>query len=251
MGLMPGRAVAVVLPVAVVLGLLGARAGAVLGAVPPTPTVTLPTVTVPPLPAVTVPSLPPAPVPVPVPVPPPPPMAVPPKVQQPPLPSTPAPPVEAPVQVPPIESSAVPPPAPRGGAASSRYYARKLAAERARKRQAAKVREATVRARPVVASARAPQVKGVSASVQGPAPEDGGFLGPLSAALGSLDDPAKAIPGGLFAMAALAVFLLSLASMPMPLRTSRAGATLVHKRGSIAAAGIAALGMAIATYFLL
>jgi hypothetical protein len=126
-----------------------------------------------------------------------------------------------------------------------------LAAERARQRKAAKAGAATRRARIVVPSGRSPQVKGVSASVQGPVPEDGGFLAPLGAALNSLDDPAKAIPGALFAMALLAVFLLTLASTPLPVRTSRTSAMLIHKRGSIAAAGVAALGMAIATYLLL
>jgi hypothetical protein len=52
-------------------------------------------------------------------------------------------------------------------------------------------------------------------------------------------------------MAALAVLLLGLASLPQPAVGSRAGAMLVHNRGSIAVAGLAALTMAVATYLLL
>jgi hypothetical protein len=52
-------------------------------------------------------------------------------------------------------------------------------------------------------------------------------------------------------MAALAVLLLAVAAMPQPVVGSRAGAMLVHKRGSIAVAGTAALAMAVATYLLL
>jgi hypothetical protein len=91
----------------------------------------------------------------------------------------------------------------------------------------------------------------VTASVQGPVPEDAGFLRPIAAAFDPVDSPEEAVPGALFAMAALAVFLLAVASMPQPLRGSRGGAMLVHKRGSIALAGGAALVMALATYLLL
>jgi hypothetical protein len=94
-------------------------------------------------------------------------------------------------------------------------------------------------------------VKGVTAPVQGPVPEDAGLLGPIGAAFDPVDSPREAIPGALFAMAALSVFLLALASMPPPVRDSRAGAMLVHKRGSIALTGGAALLLAIATYVLL
>jgi hypothetical protein len=52
-------------------------------------------------------------------------------------------------------------------------------------------------------------------------------------------------------MAALAILLLALASAPVPARTSRTGAMLVHMRGSIAVAGMAALMMSLGTYFLL
>ena len=52
-------------------------------------------------------------------------------------------------------------------------------------------------------------------------------------------------------MAALAILLLALASAPVPARTSRTGATISAMRGSIAVAGMAALMMALGTYFLL
>jgi hypothetical protein len=91
----------------------------------------------------------------------------------------------------------------------------------------------------------------VTASVHGPVPEGAGFLAPIAAAFDPVDSKQEAVPGALFAMAALAVFLLGLASMPPPIRGSRGGAMLVHKRGSIAAAGAGALVMALATYFLL
>ena len=90
----------------------------------------------------------------------------------------------------------------------------------------------------------------VTDPVQGPAPEGTGFFGPIGSAL-TLDLPAEAIPPGLFAMAALAILLLALSSAPIPVRTSRTGAMLVHMRGSIAVAGMAALTMALGTYFLL
>jgi hypothetical protein len=92
-------------------------------------------------------------------------------------------------------------------------------------------------------------VQGVTASVQGEPEEDAGFLAPVAAALERLDEPA--LPGALFAMAALAAMLLAVAAMPAPVRTSRAGAMLVHKRGSIALAGVGALVMALTTYLLL
>jgi hypothetical protein len=70
-------------------------------------------------------------------------------------------------------------------------------------------------------------------------------------AVGALEAASQAIPSALFAMAALAVLLLAIAAMPQPVVGSRAGAMLVHKRGSIAMAGAAALAMAVATYLLL
>ena len=69
-------------------------------------------------------------------------------------------------------------------------------------------------------------VKGVAATVTDPvyrpAPEGAGFFGPIGSAL-TLDIPAEAIPPALFAMAALAILLLALASAPVPARTSRTG----------------------------
>lgn len=86
----------------------------------------------------------------------------------------------------------------------------------------------------------------MTASVQGNPEEEAGFLAPVAAAL---DRPG--LPGALFAMAALAAILLAVAAMPAPVRTSRAGAMLVHKRGSIALAGAGAFVMALGTYLLL
>jgi hypothetical protein len=96
-------------------------------------------------------------------------------------------------------------------------------------------------------------VKGesVTASVHGPVPEGAGFLAPVAAALDTVDSAREAIPSALFAMAVLAILLLTVASMPPPLRYSRAGAMLVHKRGSITLAGGGALVTALATYLLL
>jgi hypothetical protein len=65
--------------------------------------------------------------------------------------------------------------------------------------------------------------------------------GPLGAALGTLRAAADAVPLVFFAFAALAMLLLGVASMPQPLGTSRAGALLVHHRGTIALAGAGVL----------
>lgn len=54
-----------------------------------------------------------------------------------------------------------------------------------------------------------------------------------------------AVPPALFALALLAVLLLSVAAMPQPLRASWAGAALVHHRGTIALAGVGVLAVAI------
>jgi hypothetical protein len=242
MGLMLRRAV----PVGLLAALLGVAAGTAVSAVPPLPTVSLPTVTVPlPPPPVEVP------LPAPVPAPPPPPaVTVPPMIEPPPLPVPQAPPAEAPAYV----TRTVPPaPAPRpetGGAGDGATGARPH-------REPARKPSSSPRPRPLSSTAptapaapRATGIRGASAAVQGPLPEDGGFLGPIGATVGALDDP-RAIPGALFAMALLAVFLLTLASMPTPVRTSRAGAMLVHKRGSITFAGCAALALAVGTYLLL
>lgn len=74
------------------------------------------------------------------------------------------------------------------------------------------------------------------------------MFGPIGSALSI---PADVIPPALFAMAALAILLFMLASVPLPARASQTGAMLVHMRGSIALTGLAALVMAIATYLLL
>ena len=74
---------------------------------------------------------------------------------------------------------------------------------------------------------------------------------PISRATDAIGDAARAIPPALIAMAGLAVLLLALAAMPPPLANSRTGATLVHKRGSIAVSGAAALAVAVVTYLLL
>jgi hypothetical protein len=77
----------------------------------------------------------------------------------------------------------------------------------------------------------------------------GGPIGrPLGRAAGTIEDAARTVPPALFAMAALAVLLLAVASMPQIGGPSRATALLVHRRASIAVAGGAALLTAIATY---
>jgi hypothetical protein len=65
--------------------------------------------------------------------------------------------------------------------------------------------------------------------------------GPLGAAFSTLRSAADAVPAVFFAFAALAMLLLGVASMPQPLGTSRAGALLVHHRGTIALAGVGVL----------
>jgi hypothetical protein len=224
--------------------LLGLWAGTGFGAVPPLPTVSLPTVTVP------LPSPPPTPVPVPVPVPvPPPAVTVPP--DPPPLPSPPTPPVELPVVPPRTAESPLPAPAPRGRAASSVFYAAAVRRRAARTLRASNRPARSARRTDGKAIARPARVKGVTASVQGPVPEDAGFLGPIGTALSSLESARDALPRALFALALLAVLLLGLASMPLPARASRTGAMLVHMRGSIAVAGVGALVLAVATYLFL
>lgn len=98
-------------------------------------------------------------------------------------------------------------------------------------------------------------VKGAGAAapslVQGRPAEGAGFFGPIGTAFNALDVPRAVVPTALFAMAALAILLLGLASAPPPGRMSRTGAMVVHMRGSIALAGTAALLMAAASYFLL
>jgi hypothetical protein len=245
MGLMPPRGFSVVLPAIVALGVGGAWAGSALSALPPPPTVSLPTVTVP---------LPPPPVPVPAP----PAVTVPPKVEAPPPPASP-PPMDAPVELSPAPAPALPSVAPalRGGGVSPVYH---VSGGPTRSRPSTRPRLAPKADRAaVVPAARAGSpadgAKGVVATaptlVQGPVPEGAGFFGPIGSGFNALDIPTEVIPPALLAMAALAILLFAVASAPVPARTSRAGATLVHMRGSIAVAGTAALMMALGTYLLL
>jgi hypothetical protein len=97
----------------------------------------------------------------------------------------------------------------------------------------------------------APRAESVSAPVHGSVPEDGGFLAPIAAALTPVDSAREAIPSALFAMTVLAIVLLAFASLSPPVRLSRAGAMLEHKRGSVAVAGAGFLVTAVATYLLL
>jgi hypothetical protein len=80
---------------------------------------------------------------------------------------------------------------------------------------------------------------------------DGPIGRPFGRAVGTIENAARAIPPALFAMALLAVGLLTVASMPQFRGAPRAGAMLVHMRASFAVAGGATLLTAIATYLLL
>lgn len=247
MGLMPPRLLSLVLPALAALGIGGVSLGSALAALPPPPvTVSVPTVTVP---------LPPPPVP--LPVPPPPTVTVPPRVEPPPVPPAPPAPIDPPAAVTPAVSPPSIPPGLRGSGASSTYYTsrrpsiRKQSREPARRSTAAPTAERRAAARPASAPRASTGVEGTTVAVQGPVPEDAGFFGPVAGALSNLGIPRDVIPPALFAMAALAILLLAMASAPLPARTSRTSATLVHMRGSIALAGLAALTMAVATYFLL
>jgi hypothetical protein len=82
-------------------------------------------------------------------------------------------------------------------------------------------------------------------------PSDTVSPGPLGAAADTIQSAAEAVPPVLFALAVLAVMLLALASMPQPLRASRAGATLVHHRGTLALAGVGVLIAAVVSFALL
>jgi hypothetical protein len=98
--------------------------------------------------------------------------------------------------------------------------------------------------------------KGVAGATTGSArggllDADGPIGRPLGQAAGTLQEAARTIPPALFVMAALAVLLLALASMPQIGGPSRASAMLVHRRASIAVAGGGALLTAIATYLVL
>jgi hypothetical protein len=74
--------------------------------------------------------------------------------------------------------------------------------------------------------------------------------GPLGTAVETIQSAAEAVPPVLFALAALAVLLLALAAMPQPVRTSRAGAALVHHRGTLALAGVGVLIAALLSFAL-
>jgi hypothetical protein len=237
------------LPTLLVLGLLGAWAGTSMGQLPPTPTVSLPTGSLPsvPLPAappppqlptVTTPTLP-------APVPPAPPTPAP---STPSLPvEVPTPPVDLPAAVVPTPESAQAPPrpgthvttstGPRSGASSrlatimnARPSPIWLSGTDEHQAQPAP------RATPVATASRA----------RAEAPER-----PLDISLGTLRTAAEAVPAALYALAALAILLLAVAAMPQPMRTSFAGAALVHHRGTIALAGVAVLVAAIVSFGLL
>jgi hypothetical protein len=238
------RSIPPLVPTLVVTGLLGLWAGTGFGAVSLPPTMSLPTVTVP---TVTV-AIPPTPA---TPLPPPPTVTVTPsKVSPPPLPEPPKPPVSVPA-VPAVPPPVVPSPAPApppaasgpdgaGGASSRPFILRE-------RRQAAQAARAPSTARETRPAGRSTPISDATLAPHRPIREEGS----PRLTFGALEAASGAIPSALFAMAALAVLLLALASMPQPVAGSRAGAMLVHKRGSIAVAGLAALAMAVATYLLL
>lgn len=106
------------------------------------------------------------------------------------------------------------------------------------------------------ATDRTDSAKGVAGATTGGArggllDADGPIGRPLGQAAGTIEEAARSIPPALFAMAALAVLLLAIASLPRLGSSSRASALLVHRRASIAVAGGAALLTAIATYLVL
>lgn len=389
------RSISFVLPIFLVLGLLGAWAGTGMGQVPPTPTVSLPTVTIPPAPPVPLPPPPPVPLPPPppVPLPPPPKVEVPPP---PPLPvDAPKPPVSVPVGTPdtpvtsrsgsgqPVTSApsgsgggagATAAPGGRKFGASSRIATvRKLRASRAwvnpkgsPKQRGVRIHFWLSRARTVVfyvdqlapqcryvgkflvrgrngrnvvrfrgriagrvldpgtyrltarprgelgrrlagvtivvlehppgrselAAARAqntcpgrtpPSVRAAQTAAAGTSggdgvgsgaggadgttkdqtggvagaiaatgrPSEGVSPGPLGSAVESIQSAAEDVPPVLFALAALAIMLLALAAMPQPVRASRAGAALVHHRGTVALAGVGVLVAAVLSFAVL
>ncbi len=94
-------------------------------------------------------------------------------------------------------------------------------------------------------------VAGVQATAFTKQPYEDESPGPLGAAVETLQTAAEAVPPVMFALAALAVLLLALASMPQPVRASRTGATLVHHRGTLALAGVGVLIAAVLSFVLL
>jgi hypothetical protein len=86
--------------------------------------------------------------------------------------------------------------------------------------------------------------------VQG-VPEEGagpGVFGPIGS-LSSVDGPRNAIPSVLVAAATLALLLFGLAVAVFPV--ARAGAVLLHLRGSNVLAGATALAIAVVVFVLL
>lgn len=80
---------------------------------------------------------------------------------------------------------------------------------------------------------------------------DGPIRAPLGKAAGTLEEATRGIPPALFALAGLAVLLLTLASLPQFGESTRVGALLVHRRASLVVAGGGALLAAVATYLVL
>lgn len=94
-------------------------------------------------------------------------------------------------------------------------------------------------------------VAGVQATSSTRRPYEDESTGPLGTAVESIQAiqaAAEAVPPILFALAALAIMLLALAAMPRPVRASRAGAALVHHRGTLALTGIGVLIAAILSF---
>jgi len=72
-------------------------------------------------------------------------------------------------------------------------------------------------------------------------PDGNSQSGPVATAAEKVRAVAQAVPPAVFALALLAALLLAVAAMPQPVRTSRAGATLVHHRATVALMGIGVL----------
>lgn len=104
----------------------------------------------------------------------------------------------------------------------------------------------------VQTSAKSPAgVAGVQATSPSPRRGIGRVTGPVASAVDTIEEAAEAIPPVLYALAALAVLLLGIASMPQPVRASRTGAALVHHRGTIALAGVGVLVTAVVAFLVL
>jgi len=94
-------------------------------------------------------------------------------------------------------------------------------------------------------------VGGVQATAAGGRAYQDESSGPFAAAAETFQSAADAVPPVLFALALLAVLLLAMAATPQPVRASRAGATLVHHRGTLALAGVGVLVAAVLSFMLL